>query len=125
MPQKEHLQLFKNLKHAAHLIHKGEAESPHDAAEIVHRKRTEHIRRAEAHKNWTNAKKILSRLPAHTTKSREALEHLIHVADAAHEIEKVIQSEDAKLRTKNRGASRRYKRVIKNLSNMVKTRKHR
>ena len=125
MPETEQHHLFRNLKEAAHLIHKGKANSPTQAAEIVHRKRTERVKRAVAHKDWANAKRILSRLPAHTTKSRNALAHLIHVANAAHEIDKAIKAEESKFNPKNRGTSRRYKKIVKNLSHLVGTTRRR
>lgn len=111
---REHHDIFENLKKAAHLIHKGVAKNPEHAAEIVHHNRTHRIKKVKAHKDWARAKEILSNLPVHTSKSRNALAHLIHVANAAHEIDKVIRAE--------KGSKRhRYKGVIQKLSNMVKT----
>jgi len=111
---REHHNIFKNLKRAAHLIHKGEAKNPEHAAEIVHHNRTHRLKKAKAHRDWANAKQILSNLPVHTSKSRNALAHLIHVANAAHEIDKAIHAEKGP-------THHRYKSVIKRLSAMVKT----
>ena len=110
----EHHDIFENLKKAAHLIHKGEAKNPEHAAEIVHHNRTHRLKKAKAHKDWAHAKEILSTLPVHTSKSRNALAHLIHVANAAHEIDKAIRAQKGSRR-------HRYKGVIQKLSSMVKT----
>jgi len=120
--QLQHKEFFKNLKEAAHLIHTGEAKSPRQAAEIVHKRRSHHLKKEQAHEDWADAKKVLTKLPVHTTQSRNALAHLIHVADAAHEIDKAIKEEESK-NPSNKGAAHRYKRVIKNLSKIVGTAK--